>query len=289
VRRFRAGAVLVALLALAAGCSRPAAPPLPATPETTAPIEPSAVDDLGGTLRIGLAADPVSLDPRFVADEEGELVVGALFEPLVRLNASGRPIPGAATSWEVSEDGTTFTFDLREGRFHDGTAVTADDFVRTFERIADGTALPRSFLAYLLEPVVGSAEAAEAGGGLAGVEAIDASTLRIELSAPQPRYLRTLADPSLVPTPVGSRSSRSATARLHWPGPPTLVASSGSRPSTITTVHRSSTRSSCRSTPTIRRVIGSGRTCRTGCCRSPTSVRATSPMRRPPTGSPRTG
>jgi oligopeptide transport system substrate-binding protein len=71
---------------------------------------------------------------------------------------------------------------------------------RTFDRIADGTASPPSFLRFLLEPIVG-ADLAAGGGGLSGVEVVDDATLRIRLVEPRPRYLLTLADPSLVPTP----------------------------------------------------------------------------------------
>jgi oligopeptide transport system substrate-binding protein len=104
----------LALLVVAVGavaCTGPEpSSPAPATPTAT----PQELPTGGGTLRIGLPNDPRSIDPRFVADEEGELVVGALFEPLVRIDARGRTVPGAARAWQVSEDGTEFTFTLRE-------------------------------------------------------------------------------------------------------------------------------------------------------------------------------
>jgi oligopeptide transport system substrate-binding protein len=196
---------LIALLgALVAGCTTPAPEPPQTTPTT--PAEPSPDDPAsperpeGGTLRVGLGTDPASIDPRFVADEEGELVVGAVFDPLVTLGDRLQVVPSAAESWETDDEGRVFTFELREATFHDGSPVTADDFVRTFARIADGTASPPSFLAYLLEPIEGAAAAAE-GGELTGVEATGPSTLEIRLDAPQPGFLRTLANPSLVPLP----------------------------------------------------------------------------------------
>jgi oligopeptide transport system substrate-binding protein len=90
--------------------------------------------------------------------------------------------------------------------------VTADDFVRTFARIADGTASPPSFLAYLLEPIEGAAAAAE-GGELTGVEATGPSTLEIRLSSPMPGFLRTLANPSLVPLPPAADEDPEAFAQ----------------------------------------------------------------------------
>ncbi|MFP4635261.1 MAG: ABC transporter substrate-binding protein, partial [Nitriliruptoraceae bacterium] len=155
----------------------------------------------GGTLRVGLVLDPVSIDPRFVVDDEGELIVDALFDPLVHLDEDGEPVPAAAEDLEVDDQGRRFTFHLREARFHDGSPVTAEDFKRTFDRIADGTAEPRSFLAYLVEDIVGADTALREGGPLPGVTAVDERTLEIELDEPQPGYLATLADPSLVPTP----------------------------------------------------------------------------------------
>lgn len=206
--RARAGRLrllcLLAVVTVAVGCTDGGSDPPgggPTSSEGPSDEVPSASG--GGTLRVALPGDPATLDPRFVADDQGELLVGALFEPLVRLGPGGAVLPGAATSWEVDDEGRTFTFTLREAAFHDGEPVTADDFVRSFRRIADATAEPPSFLGFLLEPVAGADAAAE-GGVLSGVEAVDASTLRITLDGPHPRFLLTLADPSLVPVPASA-------------------------------------------------------------------------------------
>lgn len=202
--RALAGALAVGLLLAACTGATPPDddPPEPApVDDEPEPDEPEAGPQRGGTLRVGLSADPVTIDPRFLVDEAGELVVDALFDPLVRIDEDLRIVPAAAESYELDDDGQVLTFRLRDATFHDGTPVTAADFKRTFDRIADGTAEPRSFLAYLLEPVVGAVEAQEQGGGLEGVQALDERTLRIELTEPRPGFLTTLADPSLVPVP----------------------------------------------------------------------------------------
>jgi oligopeptide transport system substrate-binding protein len=226
-RRRPTGPTLAALVVagLVVGCT---AGPEPSSTEPAPTAAPPATElpaaSGGGSLRIGLANDPSSIDPRFVADEEGELVVGAIFEPLVRIDAAGRLVPAAARAWRVSEDGTEIDLTLREATFSDGTPVTAADVKRTFDRIADGTAEPRSFLAYLLAPIVGAAEAAVSGGPLEGVEVIDDATVRIRLVEPQPRYLLTLADPSLVPTPPSADEDPEAFAEAPvGNGPFTLV------------------------------------------------------------------
>ena len=139
------------------------------TPVAAPTADPGvAPDGRGGTLRSGLDLDPASIDPRFVADAEGELVVGALFEPLVVLDERDEPVPGAAQRFEVLDDGRRFVFHLRRATFHDGTPVTAEDFVRTFTRLLDGTATPPSYLGYLLEDVAGATEALVHGGPVGG-------------------------------------------------------------------------------------------------------------------------
>jgi ABC-type transport system substrate-binding protein len=196
--------VIVGVLAVSACSPPPETPAAPSPPpgETTVP-QPGPVDARrGGTLRVGLSLDPYTLDPRFLADEQGQLIVDALFDPLVRLDADLEVVPGAAERWEISDDARELTFHLRAAAFHDGTPVTAEDFVRSFARIADGAASPPSFLGYLLASVEGF-EAAQAGRGpLTGVEAVDDRTLRIRLSVPDRTFLTTLTDPSLVPVPA---------------------------------------------------------------------------------------
>ena len=194
-------AALALVLLLAVACTEDeAVPEGEQEGDPDAAVEPDDTQ-AGGTLRIGLSVAPASIDPRFVEDAEGELVVDAVFDPLVRIDPQQRVVPGAAERWESEDDGRTWTFELREATFHDGTDVTAEDFARTFHRIADGTADPPSFLAYLLEPVEGIEQAQEEGEPLAGVEVVDERTLRLHLARPEPGFERTLSHPSLVPLP----------------------------------------------------------------------------------------
>ncbi|MBW3657284.1 MAG: ABC transporter substrate-binding protein [Actinobacteria bacterium] len=199
---------LVAALALVAGAcrdrevARPGERPTASEPTATGPDLGAPVETGGGSLRFALGADPAAIDPRFLADPEGRIVADAVFDSLVRLDGDLRPRPAAARSWEVNEDATEFTFTLDpEGRFHDGSPVMATDFVRAFDRIASGTAEPRSFVAHRLEAVVGFEEAQATGASLAGLEAVDAATLVIRLRYPFAEFPEVLADPSLAPVP----------------------------------------------------------------------------------------
>lgn len=110
------------------------------------PVAPSGMQDeaaadpmMGGTLRIALPADITSLDLHKTSRGDDALVVGQWFNAtLITQNSDGEFIPYLAESWEFSEDGLTWTFHLRDDvTFHNGDALTAHDFVWTYERALD--------------------------------------------------------------------------------------------------------------------------------------------------------
>lgn len=92
-----------------------------------------------GALVVAEAADVQALDPVRVTDSESIEIGGLLFEGLVRWKPGTTDIvPGLATSWTVSPDGTRWTFQLRDGvEFHDGTPLDASAVVFSFERLLD--------------------------------------------------------------------------------------------------------------------------------------------------------
>ena len=203
----RAGvAGLVACIGLAACTTVTTAPPTTTTPAEVSTSVPTTTEDPvgeGGTLRYALGADPASIDPRFLADEEGAVVADALFDSLVAVDEDlTTVVPAAARRWDVSDDGRVLTFHLREGAtYHDGTPVVARDFVRSFRRIVDRSGTPTSFLHYQLAPVEGYVEAIADGTPLSGVRAVDDETLEVRLSRPSTEFLQVLAHPSLGPSP----------------------------------------------------------------------------------------
>src|SRR3569833_3871954 len=56
-----------------------------------------------------------SLDPQYSSASKDAQILGDLYEGLVGLDAAGKPIPGAAASWDISPDGMVYTFHLRDG------------------------------------------------------------------------------------------------------------------------------------------------------------------------------
>ena len=202
------------LLATSCTTEGPTRPPSRAPADTSTSAEaPTASDAVGGTLRYALDDNPASIDPRFVSDQEGLTVVDALFDSLVAIGDDLTSIePAAATDWSISDDGRTYTFELRpDATYHDGAPVVAQDFVRSFERIVDREAEPQSFLFYQLAPVRGY-EAALEGEALSGVRAVDDHTLRIRLRHPAAEFLQVLAHPSLAPVPPAAEGGGGAFA-----------------------------------------------------------------------------
>lgn len=144
--------------------------------------------------------EPPSLDPSLLKDAQSIIVGQGLYEGLTRLNAAGEPQAAAATSWEVSPDGKTYTFHLRDGmKWSNGDPVTANDFVFAWKRtLAPETA---SDYAYFLYYIVGGQEYNEGKGSAdaVGVKALDDKTLQVQLKSPTPYFLSLTAHNSYWP------------------------------------------------------------------------------------------
>ncbi|MHA6296932.1 peptide ABC transporter substrate-binding protein [Devosia sp. CAU 1758] len=155
------------------------------------------------TLQMHNGGDPGSLDPHKVSGDWENRVVGDYIEGLVTEDAGGEPIAGQAESWEISEDGTVYTFKLREdAMWTDGTPVTADDFVFAFQRLFDPATA--SDYAYLQYPIKNSA--AINSGEITdfdqlGVKALDDKTVEITLEAATPFFLDALTHYTAFPVP----------------------------------------------------------------------------------------
>ena len=131
----------------------------------------------GGTLRVAQPPDHSPPDP---IDAEAGIILNMIeqvFEPLIRLNPDATYRPVLAESWQVNDDATQYTFNLRQGvTFHNGADFTAEDVVFTLGRARNPDI---SVLASKLETVT-------------GVIPVDDYTVRIELSAPNVLLLDTL-------------------------------------------------------------------------------------------------
>src|SRR4051794_5093809 len=132
----------------------------------------------------GNSADPESLDPHKTSTVYEANVLRDLFTGLTAQDAKANVIPGAAESWTVSPDGKVYTFKLRaNGKWSDGSPVTAADFVYSWRRLLDQKTAAE--YAYMLYPVM-NGEAVNKGEKKPeelGIKAIDDHTLEVTLSA----------------------------------------------------------------------------------------------------------
>ena len=86
----------------------------------------------------GNTSEPESLDPHKTSTVSEAHILRDLFEGLVMPDARGDLIPGAAESWTISDDGTVYTFKLRDDAvWSNGDPVTAEDFVYSFGRLRE--------------------------------------------------------------------------------------------------------------------------------------------------------
>ncbi|WP_276204978.1 ABC transporter substrate-binding protein [Kushneria phosphatilytica] len=87
------------------------------------------------TLRIDNEGEPGSLDPQQSNNLWDSRIQRELFDRLVDYSAEGELVPGLAERWEVSDDGLTWTFHLRDAQWSDGQPITADDAVYSLRRL----------------------------------------------------------------------------------------------------------------------------------------------------------
>ena len=133
----------------------------------------------GGTLNFGLLRDPIAFDPHIAYGASSASLQGNVYDTLVTYDQQGNIVPSLASAWEIQNSSKTYVFHLQSGvTFHDGTPMTADDVVYTFDRIRD------------------PATAAELRQELANLDsytATDSATVTVNLKQPYSVLLSVLA------------------------------------------------------------------------------------------------
>ncbi|WP_377297567.1 peptide ABC transporter substrate-binding protein [Rhizobium sp. SGZ-381] len=151
-------------------------------------------------LHRGNSGEPQTLDYAHISIDIESFVVKDLFEGLTIYDAKGEIVPGAAESWTVSDDGTVYTFKLRDNaKWSDGSAVTAEDFLFSLRRVED----PKTAAGYanILYPIKNAQKVnkGELPVDQLGVKAVDAKTVEITLERPTPFFLQLLAHQTALP------------------------------------------------------------------------------------------
>jgi len=152
-------------------------------------------------LRVGNDGEPQSMDPHYTSTVQTSRLLDDMFLGLLTYGQDGEPIPGAAESWTVSDDGKTYTFKLRDHVWSDGTPVTAEDFVYAWRRLlAPETGAEYASLLYIIKGAEDLNSGKTGPEGLAA-EAVDAKTVKVELNAPAPYFLAQLTHQTAFPVP----------------------------------------------------------------------------------------
>ena len=137
--------------------------------------------------------DPYTLDPAMVADGTSNSYAIQIFSGLVSLDEDLEPVPDIAQDWQVSDDGRTYTFYLRDYVFfHDGRQVTAEDFKYSWERACSPDIGSQTAATYLGD-IVGVKEVlAGESDEISGVQVIDDYTLSVTIDEPKSYFLSKL-------------------------------------------------------------------------------------------------
>ena len=150
-----------------------------------------------GELNIFMASEPDHIDPALNSTVDGGCLAVNSFEGLMRYNAKGELEPACAESYEVSEDGLTYTFTMRDGlKWSNGAALDAKDFEYAWKRLANpDTAADYSYLCAMFAGY-------DETKGLADDDVVaseDGKTLTVKLAAVTPYFLDLCAFPSFFP------------------------------------------------------------------------------------------
>jgi oligopeptide transport system substrate-binding protein len=148
----------------------------------------------------GNGPDPDSLDPHKARSTESMVVLRDLFEGLTRLDKKATPVPAAAVSWTVSDDGRLYTFKLRPNlRWSNGDPLVADDFVAGMRRLVDPATA--SQYAQVIDVILNAPDivTGKKPPDTLGVAAPDAATVIITLLNPAPYLPGLMAHPSIAP------------------------------------------------------------------------------------------
>jgi oligopeptide transport system substrate-binding protein len=180
-RDFLEGIAAATAVATSSGCDRQTAPAV-------------------ASLNRGNGPEPDSLDPQRAISIEAHNILRDLYECLTRLSRNGSAAPAAAESWQVSDDGLEYTFNLRSGlTWSNGDDLSADDFVAGFRRLVNP--LTASKYAQVVD-VIRNAPAivrGELAPETLGIEAPNAKRVLIHLSRPAPYLPGLLSHPGCAP------------------------------------------------------------------------------------------
>jgi peptide/nickel transport system substrate-binding protein len=237
MNRLRMGVVFAAAAVVFAACGGNASPsPTTTTTTTTTSGTPTATEAAakdGGTLVVALPGDITRTDPAMVDDSNSSYVMQQVMEGLVSLKpgSTSEVVPALAETWDLSADGKTYTFHLRQGvKFHDGTDFNADAVVFNYQRWKDFPTELQDYTYYAGAVFGGYGDTSN----VASIVAKDASTVDITLKSPNSSFLvaQTLtvfaiSSPKALKDGKADNSEKDVTKVTYAQGGPTAMVGTG--------------------------------------------------------------
>ena len=149
-----------------------------------------------------MSGEPESMDPTINDYSSGSYALQSLFRGLYKYAEDGALVPAMAESYEVSEDGTVYTFKLKEGlKWSDGSPLTAHDFEYSWKRVLDPAV--GSETAYTLYGIIKNGKECFVDQTVAvddlPIKALDDTTLQVELLAPASYFVSLTASTAFMP------------------------------------------------------------------------------------------
>ncbi|MCG3141184.1 MAG: Periplasmic oligopeptide-binding protein [Anaerolineae bacterium] len=184
--------------------TQPTTAPDQSQSQTQNPTQNSSTNNTapgGNVLRLpggsGMGGDPPTLDPANTSDVESATYIVEIFSGLVGFNKDLKIVPDLAEKWDVSNDGKTYTFTLRQdAKFHDGRPVTAQDVKYSLERAADPRTRSTVSPLYLGDIVGFMDKYTGKANEVSGVQVLDNYTVQIDIDKPISYFLAALAHPT---------------------------------------------------------------------------------------------
>lgn len=178
---------------LLAGCGKSNTPEtlpetLPPATEGSEGASDSETKEASGAQEVTFVLGNIqdNIDPGITNNSFSSVFLCNCFEGLVTYNEAGEVVGGAAEKWDISDDGTVYTFHLRDGlKWSDGSDLTAEDFVYAIQRVL--TPATGGQYVDIVKSYIKNADKFYAGEATAeelGVKAVDAKTLEITLNQP---------------------------------------------------------------------------------------------------------
>jgi len=170
--------VIAAFIAMSvSGCGSSNTSGSSSTSSSTNSAAPGPV--YGGVVRNGISP-PTTLDPHFISSTPEIKIIHQIYDWLIVLDANNEPTPSLATEWKMAPNGMTWTFTIRDDvKFSDGTPLTVDDIVYSFNRMRD--------------PKIGAATAT-LYQGIETIDAPDATHVVFHLNRANPEFVKDVAD-----------------------------------------------------------------------------------------------